>query len=276
MSWHAQLSLDYALERERSVVRYRHEGPIRILQSLYPEGDAVCHNVLVHPPGGFVGGDVMDIHISVAQRSHGLITTPGATRFYRTAQGVSINAMTARLEDGARLEWLPQESLAYPGCDALNQLTIHLAPSAECMAWDVTALGLDAAQAPFSSGRYVQHMEMPGVWLERGVIDALDQRLMTSPLGLAGQRCMASLLFAAGSPLTPQRVQAALESAQACLDDSPLKLTAGVTLAAPQVLVLRALAPMTEPAVLLLRRVWAAWRETLWGLPGQPSRLWSL
>jgi urease accessory protein len=276
MSWHAQLSLDYALERERSVVRYKHEGPIRILQSLYPEGDAVCHNVLVHPPGGFVGGDVMDIHITAARGSHGLITTPGATRYYRTEQGASINAMTARLQEGARLEWLPQEALAYPGCDAINQITLHLAASAELMAWDVTALGLDHAQSPFNTGCFVQHMEIPGVWLERGVIDALDQRLMRSPLGLAGQRCLASLIFASGSPLAHQRVQAALESGRTCLDDSPLRFSAGVTLAAPQVMVLRVLAPMTEPAVHLLRRVWAIWRESLWGLDARPSRLWNL
>ena len=57
MTWHAHLQLDYTLEAGRCVLRHRHSGPLRILQSLYPEGDAVCHNVLVHPPGGLVGGD---------------------------------------------------------------------------------------------------------------------------------------------------------------------------------------------------------------------------
>ncbi len=61
MPWHARLDLDYQLEHARSVARFRHEGLLRILQSLYPEGDAVCHNVLVHPPGGLVGGDTLDI-----------------------------------------------------------------------------------------------------------------------------------------------------------------------------------------------------------------------
>ena len=57
MSWLAQLSLDYTQENGRSVARFSHQGPLRILQSLYPEGDAICHNVLVHPPSGLVGGD---------------------------------------------------------------------------------------------------------------------------------------------------------------------------------------------------------------------------
>ena len=63
MPWHARLDLDYQLEQQRSVARFRHDGPLRILQSLYPEGDAVCHNVLVHPPGGLVGGDTLDIRV---------------------------------------------------------------------------------------------------------------------------------------------------------------------------------------------------------------------
>lgn len=55
MTWHATLSLDYTLESERSVLRHVHEGPLRVLKSLYPQGEGTCHNVLVHPPGGLVG-----------------------------------------------------------------------------------------------------------------------------------------------------------------------------------------------------------------------------
>ena len=51
MTWLATLQLDYTREESRSVAHYRHNGPLRILQSLYPEGDAICHNVAVHPPG---------------------------------------------------------------------------------------------------------------------------------------------------------------------------------------------------------------------------------
>ena len=84
MVWHARLQLDYRLEAQRCVARYEHSGPLRILQSLYPEGDGICHNVLVHPPGGLVGGDTLSLDISVGTGAHGLITTPGATRFYRS------------------------------------------------------------------------------------------------------------------------------------------------------------------------------------------------
>lgn len=276
MSWVARLTLDYKLEAERSVARHLHDGPLRILQSLYPEGDRICHNVLVHPPSGLVGGDTLDMQVTVGAGAHGLVTTPGATRFYRSEAGLATQQVHAHVQDGARLEWLPLEALAYSGCDALNLARFQLAPTAELMTGDITALGLPHAQQPFERGTFRQHLEIPGVWLERGTIAAADERLMNSPLGLAGQRCMATLVFAAGSAIATDRAEAALEAARAAIEASPLRLQAGATQPHPQVIVLRVLAPVVEPAMQLLRPVWAAWREAMWGLPGTVPRLWNL
>jgi urease accessory protein len=162
MAWHAQLRLDYSLEAGRTVARHTHSGPLRILQSLYPEGDSVCHNVLVHPPGGLVGGDTMDIHVHAASGTHGLITTPGATRFYRSQGERAVQQSRITLEPGARFEWLPLENIAYSGCLAENRLQLNLEEGAELIGWDVTALGLPNAGLPFDTGRFSQHIEMPG------------------------------------------------------------------------------------------------------------------
>ncbi|MEY3216678.1 MAG: Urease accessory protein UreD, partial [Pseudomonadota bacterium] len=226
MSWHASLQLDYTLESERSVARYLHQGPLRILQSLYPEGDAVCHNVLVHPPSGLVGGDTLDMQVTVAPGAHGLVTTPGATRFYRSEAGLATQQLHARVETGARLEWLPLEAIAYNQCDALNRAVFELAPGAEMMAWDVTAFGLPASDLPYVQGTFRQHLEIPGVWLERGNLSADDTRLMDSPLGLAGQRCMATLVFATGSAMADERIERALACARELLEASELRLSA--------------------------------------------------
>ena len=276
MPWHASLQLDYTLEGTRTVARHGHNGPLRILQSLYPEGDAVCHNVLAHPPGGLVGGDTLDISATVGPGAHGLVTTPGATRFYRSTGERALQRTHLTLAEGARLEWLPLEALCYNACNAENHLTLNLAPGAECMGWDVTALGLPHAEQPFDTGRFVQHIEAPGLWLERGVIDAADHRLLESPLGLAGQRCMASLFFVTGRPLDRARRDTALDAARAVMDAHALKASAGVTSPNGQVLVVRALAPQVEPAMQLLRQVRAAWRAALWQLCAEPPRIWSM
>ncbi|MBV7539784.1 urease accessory protein UreD [Acidovorax sp. sic0104] len=276
MSWHARLQLNYTLEGARTVARHEHSGPLRILQSLYPEGEAICHNVLVHPPGGLVGGDTLDIAAAVGPGAHGLMTTPGATRFYRSTGPLALQRTQLSVAEGARLEWLPLEALCYSACQAENHLTLQLAPGAECIAWDVTALGLPHAGQPFEQGRFVQHIEIPGLWLERGVIDSADRRLLQSPLGLAGQRCIASMFLATGTALTRARRDAALDAARALLGEHAIKATAGATSPNDQMVVLRVLAPQVEPAMQLLKAVRTAWRKTLWNLGGEAPRIWAM
>ncbi|HYW55975.1 MAG TPA: urease accessory protein UreD [Polaromonas sp.] len=275
MAWHATLSLDYTLQARKTVARYRHDGPLRILQSLYPEGDAVCHNVLVHPPGGLVGGDTLDIKVSAAAGSHGLITTPGATRFYQSAGETALQRTHIRLEADTRVEWLPMEALCYSGCLAENHLTMDLAPGAELMGWDVTALGLPGAGQPFVDGSFCQHIELPGVWLERARIRADDSLLLDSPLGLAGQRCIATLFFVSGSKLERGRRQMALDLARQVMASHPLSTFAGATSPDAQVVLVRVLAPLVEPAMNLLRQVWKIWRQHFWDQSAPSPRIWS-
>ena len=276
MTWNATLALDYTRHAEKTVAHFRHNGPLRILQSLYPEGDAICHNIIVHPPGGLVGGDTLDLKFTAGAQAHGLITTPGATRFYRSTGESALQRTELLLEAGARMEWLPLEAICYSGCLGENRLTMRLAPGAELIGWDVTAFGLPAANQPFAQGSFCQHIEVPGVWLERARIAASDTLLLNSPLGLAGHRCMASLFFVAGSKLERNRRQQALDVARQVIEAHPLCATAGATSPDGQVVVVRVLAPLVEPAMTLIRQVWQVWRGHFWQLPVSIPRIWSM
>jgi urease accessory protein len=142
------------------------------------------------------------------------------------------------------------------------------------MAWDITALGLPNANLPFERGQLQQHMEVSGVWLERGLLDAQDTRLMDGPLGLATHRCMATLVFACGDDMSRNRRDLALSLARDMTESAGL--VAGVTSPHPRVVVLRTLTPLVEPAQELLRGVWATWRRGLWGMADKPPRIWSM
>ena len=274
MGWHGRLDLHYTRDGERTMAHDRHEGPLRVLQRLYPEGPRICHHVLVHPPGGIVGGDVLDIRATLDADTHALITTPGATRFYRSSGAGAAQTALLRVAAGARLEWLPLETIAYSGCLAENRVQLELTAGAEAMGWDVLALGLPAAGEAFAAGSFIQHLELPGRWLERGRIAASDVRLLDSPLGLAGQRVMATAWFASGSPLTQAQRERLLQAARDGAGASALSARCGVTSPHESVVVLRALAPNVEPAMALLHRVRTAWRSEVWGLPANPPRIW--
>ena len=290
--WRGSLSLAYRREQGRTVALDRHEGPLRVLKALYPEGPAVCHHVLLHPPGGVVGGDGLEINIALAADTHALLTTPGATRFYRSDGAWAVQQVRLQLQAGARCEWLPLETIAHSGCLARSQVQAELAPGAEMMGWDVLALGLPASKQGFDSGCFEQRIQVPGVWLDHGRIAAADTLLRGSPLGLAGHNVLATLWFAAGTALPVARRDGLLEAARQLLPAAGLhagsrtaphtdphtepepNLHAGVTAAQPSVLVLRVLARRVEPALQLLAAVRAAWRGRAWGMAAAPPRIW--
>ena len=282
-AWSAHLDLRYDHHATHGTrLRHRHQGPLRVFKSLYPQGRECCHTVLIHPPGGLVGGDELAVHAELSEDAHALISTPGATRFYASDGPIARQSVQLKLAPGSRLEWCPLESIAYPGCRASNHWYAQLSPGAELMAWDIVALGLPSTGAPFTHGAYRQHMAIEGLWLERAQLNADDHLLMDGQLGLAGHRAMATLCWFSGSALSPARQQRLLEAARERLerdlasappaDQVPLKLA--ITCPNRHGLVLRGLAAQTEPLMHALQSVWAEWRAQAWGLSADAPRIW--
>ena len=150
-----------------------------------------------------------------------------------------------------------------------------MAPGAELLGWDITALGLPAAGEPFLHGSFQQHLELAGAWLERGLIEASDRRLLDGPLGLNGMRCMATLFLAGGTPMARDRRDELLDLARSLIAMHKLEHRAAVTAPNPQTLALRILAPMVEPCWSLLQEVRKSWRLVQWGLTAATPRVWN-
>lgn len=272
--WPARLTLSAARDGAGATrVHARHDGPLRLLKTLYPEGPGIAHAVLVHPPGGLVGGDRLDLHIDVQAGAHLLLTTPAATRFYRSNAGEAAQVVQATVGEGARLEWLPQETLAYPDCIARNEVRLSLAAGASLFATEVLGLGLPAAGQAFDSGRLLQHLEVTGQWLDRGWLDAADKALLDGPCGLAGHRVLGTLVYAQTGTLGD--VDALLTRSRCLLEGVACS---GVThLASPRggLLLARVVGDEVEEVTLALRQVRALWREQLWALPASDPRIWA-
>ncbi len=203
-SWRASLALAFERRGARTVLASReHEGPLVVQKTFHPEGEDVCHAIVVHPPGGIAGGDELSLDIRTAANAHALLTTPGAGKWYRSAgpwarQQVRIEAAT-----GSIVEWLPQETIVFDAALAQLRFEAHLDPDARLVAWDIVCLGRTGSGERFARGSIrldwrVAHAGR-ALWIERGSLEA-GARALDSPVGLGGHTVCGTLV-AAGSAI---------------------------------------------------------------------------
>ena len=79
--WAGRLSLHVAQRAAKStIVARRHDGPYLVQRPFHPEADGTCHVLLIHPPGGLVTGDALELDLLVDQGERALVTAPDATK----------------------------------------------------------------------------------------------------------------------------------------------------------------------------------------------------
>jgi urease accessory protein len=186
--------------REATVLVQRdHYGPLRVQKALYPEGPAVCHAIVLHPPGGVAGGDSLEIGVTAAPNAGALLTTPGAGKWYRSGGRVARQSLTVRVAEGAVVEWLPQETIVFDGAEARMETHVELAAGALFCGWEVLCLGRTESGERFRHGRIdlATRVERAGrpLWIERGRLFGGSPWLQ-APAGLAGRPVSATLVLA--------------------------------------------------------------------------------
>ncbi len=186
--WQARLRLGFRATAQRTVLASReHQGPLTVQRPFYPEGD-ICHVYLLHPPGGVVGGDSLQIEIDADAATHALVTTPGATKFYRSAAERACQTQHLAVGEGASLEWLPQENIFFPGAEVDLVTRVELAGDARLALWEINCLGRPANREVFDSGRIDSRLE-----IYRDNVPLLLDRLRVSADNRARLSLMAGL-----------------------------------------------------------------------------------
>ena len=185
--WDARLGLAFERTGPRTVLAARtHTGPLRVQKALYPEGPEVCQTIIVHPPGGIVGGDSLAIDVDVGANAHAQITTPGAAKWYRSGGARATSVISLGAHRGALLEWLPQETILYDGACASIALRVALAPEARFFGWEITCLGRTASGERFTRGHIRQSLDVVRdgafVYCERAAIDGGCRALQSGAL----------------------------------------------------------------------------------------------
>jgi urease accessory protein len=197
-AWHGRLELGFERRGPRTLLaRSAARMPLALQRPFYPEGEAVCHTVLLHPPGGMVGGDRLEMEMALAADAEVLVTTPSATRWYRSLSQAE-QRVTARVADCAHLEWLPLETIVFDGARARQTVTVELAPGASFLGWEVTRFGRSHSGESFMRGSWRAATEVwrdgKPLWIDRQRL-AGGAALMHSAHGLAGQPVVGTLAY---------------------------------------------------------------------------------
>jgi urease accessory protein len=276
-SWLAHLDLRFAADGERCtrLVHNRHSGPLRVQRVLYPEGPSVAHALLLHPPGGIAGGDVLDLDIALDCDAEALITTPGAAKWYHGRRGGARQSVCLSLAESARLEWLPQETILFDGADAKQTVQIELAASARMIGWDITQFGRISAGESWQNGRWRQHLQIRRLGreccCEFADLAAAD-RLFDSPLGLAGHPVSATAWAAA--PELSGVAEALVENLRACAAGYATPCGISWLPAPTELLLVRVLGTSSELVRALLEALWQLLRPAVIGRAPQRPRIW--
>lgn len=268
----ARLSLGFANDAGTTrLIERTHFGPLRVQKALYPEHPSVCHAIVVHPPGGVVGGDQLHIQVHVGATAAALIATPGAAKWYRANGHVSSQTVLLDVGQNASMEWLPQETIFFNGAQVTQHTAIELAANATYLGAEILCFGRTASGEQFTQGSIRQNTSIRRngklIWCERGHIDGGDA-LMRSPLGLAGFSVCATLL-ACGATLSA----ATVTSLRTVLESTPETKT-GVS-QMKSVLVVRHLGNSSETARRLMLAAWQYLRPAMLQRDAITPRIWS-
>jgi urease accessory protein len=268
--WRAELALAFEQRAMRTVLAARrHAGPLVVQKPFYPEGDAVCHAIVLHPPGGIAGGDELELAVQSVGGAHALLTTPGAGKWYRSAGPWARQRLAFDIADGGCLEWLPQETIVFDGARTRLETEVRLVGNARYVGWEILCLGRTGSGETFERGtcRLRTSILRDGKlqWTERGMIDG-GGPLLDARVGLAGQPVCGTLIVAA--PMLDADLVAACRVPRPLVGASSVTRVSGALLA-------RYLGPSGEAARRYFATLWGIVRPAVLGRSAVAPRIWA-
>jgi urease accessory protein len=261
--WQAELHCQFDAGPKKTIVRRSHVGPLSVQRPFYPEGD-VAHVYMLHPPGGVVGGDQLLVNVQVNANAAGLLTTPGATKFYRT-DGVGACVTQKLGNEGGSLEWFPQENIFFDGAKVELNTEIRTSSSSPLAFWEINCFGRRAGNLPYRQGSVITKLSV----YRESILTLLDRFVLTDGASLAsstGLRANTVSGLMLLSPLPAESVDAARLALSAdstfcmtCIDD---------------MLLVRYLGDSAEQAKAGFIKIWAQQRMGLSKRKACAPRIW--
>ena len=272
-SWVAKLQLGFVHDGRRTIISERkHVGPLVIQKPFYPEAD-VCHIYLLHPPGGIVGGDQLNLDVTLSKQAHALITTPAATKFYRGNDFRAEQLQKIDVAAGCNMEWLPQETIFFSGCDAKTSTIVNLQGNAKFIGWELVCLGRPACGETFDVGTCRQHIE---VWrdneplvIERSRLQGGDD-LLEASWGMQGFVVMGTMIATNADEAVLQQVRENIT--QQDLHQNDIRISSTLI---NDVLICRVLTKQIETGRDCMIKVWQTLRPHVMQREAVLPRIWN-
>ncbi|MBF2014474.1 MAG: urease accessory protein UreD [Rivularia sp. T60_A2020_040] len=211
-SWHGKLNLVYNYNQNKTIlIQSKNQAPLKIQRPFYPEGDSICHSIILHTAGGIVGGDRLSCNFYLQPQAKALITTAAANKIYRSNGLQAKQKIEIKIDNHTCLEWLPQETIVFNGANYRQDIRIELATEANFIGWEITRFGRTAACEKFVEGEWRSHFEIwqnnQPLWIDRQYLPGSEE-IFHSVNGLAGKSIIGTLVYV-GKPVSPEIVEQA-------------------------------------------------------------------
>jgi urease accessory protein len=154
----------------------------------------VPHVLVLHPPGGVVGGDRLEVAIDVGPRARALVTTPAAQKALPLggARGAATQLLQARSRRRAGVA--PGETIAFDGAVVRTATRVVLEHGSAFIGWEISCYGCPSSGVSFERGRLEQRFQIfrreQPLLIERTCVSG-GAAVLAGPWGCAETRCWA-------------------------------------------------------------------------------------
>ena len=154
-------TVELGVRRVNSVTRRSivHEAGSLRVRFPSPETDALSA-VLINTAGGVAGGDRFSICVNAEADARLTVTTAAAEKIYRTHGPPAELAVRLKLEEGARVAWLPQETILFDRTALDRRIEIDVAATASLLCAEIVVFGRTAMNEELREGSYVDRWRL--------------------------------------------------------------------------------------------------------------------